>query len=256
MARLASHLNAARRSLFVGRQQERRLFEDATHQRLNCHSTSSISMVPGGVGKTTLLREFAQVRRRVPSRCSNSTPALSSRPPRVSTPPYAGFWRCRPNASPEDALAAMNSRAVLIVDTYELLTPLDRWLRERFLPNMPENVLVVLAGRNPPSADWQYDPGWQRLIRTWSLRNLSPEESLSLLEKREVPASQHEAVLAFTHGHPLALSLVADVFAQRRDFVFQPGKHPISSRHWSSNWCRRCQDRRIGRLWRPARWYG
>ena len=161
----------------------------------------------------------------ITSQCSNSTPAISSRPPRSFYAALRRVLELPADASPEDALAAMNTRAVLIIDTYELLTPLDRWLRERFLPNMPENVLVVLAGRNPPSPDWQYDPGWQRLIRTWSLRNLSPEESLSLLEKREVPSNQREAVLEFTHGHP-ALSLVADVFAQRSDFVFQLEETP------------------------------
>src|SRR5204862_1451351 len=55
---------------------------------------------------------------------------------------------------------------------------------------------------------------------------LRPEESRAYLDKREVPPDQHGRVLAFTHGHPLALSLVADVFAQRRDIRFEPEAAP------------------------------
>jgi len=51
-------------------------------------------------------------------------------------------------------------------------------------------------------------------MRTVSLRNLAPEESRAYLRNRAIPAAQHAAVLDFTHGHPLALSLVADLFDQ------------------------------------------
>ena len=47
--------------------------------------------------------------------------------------------------------------------------------------------------------------------RAVPLRNLSPDESRLLLTERRVPDADHAAVLAFTHGHPLALVLVADV---------------------------------------------
>ena len=82
-----------------------------------------------------------------------------------------------------------------------------------------------MAGRQPLAPDW-HEAGWQALIRSVSLRNLSPEESLSLLDRRQVPVAQRRSVLEFTHGHPLALSLVADVFAQREGFVFQPEQTP------------------------------
>jgi hypothetical protein len=59
-----------------------------------------------------------------------------------------------------------------------------------------------------------------------SLRNLNSTDSLDYLVRRQVPSEQHKAVLSFTYGHPLALSLVADVFAQRRDIQFQPDEMP------------------------------
>jgi hypothetical protein len=41
-----------------------------------------------------------------------------------------------------------------------------------------------------------------------------------------VPELQHQPVLEFTHGHPLALSLVADVFEQGQDIQFQIDVEP------------------------------
>ena len=83
-----------------------------------------------------------------------------------------------------------------------------------------------MAGREPLSADWQSDPGWRLLVHEVALRNLSPEEGREFLERRDIPAEQHRNVLDFTHGYPLALSLVADLFDQRKDISFQPESAP------------------------------
>jgi hypothetical protein len=95
-------------------------------------------------------------------------------------------------------------------------------MRDVFLPQLPANVLTVSAGRQPPSIAWRTDPGWQSMMRILPLRNLSPAESRSYLQRRRVPDEQHEAVLNFTHGHALALSLVADVLDQQPGTTFRP----------------------------------
>lgn len=51
--------------------------------------------------------------------------------------------------SPLEALATSGERCVIHVDTSEKLAPLDGGLRETFLPQLPENVLMVMAGREP-----------------------------------------------------------------------------------------------------------
>ena len=114
----------------------------------------------------------------------------------------------------------------ILIDTYETLAPLDGWLRETFLPQLPQSTLVVLAGRRPPSPVWLVDPGWATLVRMVALGNLNPEESRAYLRRRQVPSEQHQAALAFTHGHPLALSLVAEVVSQRPGLRFQPEAAP------------------------------
>jgi hypothetical protein len=91
---------------------------------------------------------------------------------------------------------------------------------------MPEQALIVPASSFPPAALWRADPGWQALVHAAPLRNLSPEESRAYLANRAVPEERFASILAFTHGHPLALSLVADVHAQRPDAPFSPETEP------------------------------
>src|SRR6185437_7282905 len=111
--------------------------------------------------------------------------------------------RLPPGRSPVAAWAEKAERNAIIVDTYELLSPLDNWLREVFLPQLPEQTLIVLAGRNPLPPTWSTDSGWQNLVRVVPLRNLTPDEGRAYLTRRAVPLDQHQAVLAFTHSHPL-----------------------------------------------------
>src|SRR5262249_47315488 len=116
---------------------------------------------------------------------------------------------------------------VLLIDTYESLAPLDTWLRESFLPQLPARGLVVLAGRNKPEAAWRTDPEWVDLTRIVTLGNLRPEESRTYLAARGIPEGQHAEVLSFTHGHPLALALVADALGRGdRLAPFDPQSEP------------------------------
>lgn len=223
--RLANRLSAARQSRFVGRAPEQVLFQSAlAEDELPLHVLYVFG--PGGVGKTTLLRLFAH-------HCEqNKFPVVQIDARNVEPAPDTFLNALRtalnldPQASPFEAIAARSGHVVILIDTYEALAPLDDWLRDQLLGELPENTLMVLAGRQPPSAAWRADPAWQTLIRTISLRNLSPQESRDYLARRTVPPEQHQAVLDFTHGHPLALSLVADVFAQRKTYQFRPEDAP------------------------------
>ena len=53
-----------------------------------------------------------------------------------------------------------------------------------------------------------------------------PRRSQTYLTTRDIPTTQHQAILDFTHGHPLALSLVAEVFAQGKEISFQAESAP------------------------------
>ncbi len=223
--RVADRLAAARRGHFVGRAEELDLFRVAVlageppFAVLHVHG-------PGGVGKTTLLGQYA----RAAEDAGLRTARLDGRD---LEPSPAGFLHAlgralglEEGASPLAALTE-HPRVALLVDTYEALAPLDDWLRDDFLPQLPGGTLVVVAGRNAPAAAWRTDPGWRELVRVIPLRNLRPEESRVFLDARGVPATQHPAALAFTHGHPLALALVTEVLTRSDDAGgFLPEQEP------------------------------
>lgn len=219
--RLADRLAAARR--FVGRAAELELFAAALAAEVPPFAVLFLHG-PGGIGKSSLLQRFAQL---VPA--GRVVVTLDSRNLDLSP---QGFLQALAlglgRGDPEAALAALGAaeRPVLLLDTYESLTPLDGWLRERFLPQLPAGALVVIAGRQPPAPAWRADAAWGELMRVVSLRNLRPEEGERYLSQRGLPAEQHEALLRFTHGHPLALSLVADLAAQGGDTRFSPDQAP------------------------------
>lgn len=222
--RLAEHLQAARRRQFVGREQERALVRSVLAAETFPFYVLHV-FGPGGVGKSSLLQEFVAL-----AHAQGVTPVyldvrnLGNSPDSFITA-LQGVMGLELDEDPCEVIAARAERHMLLLDTYEQFE-LDAWLRESFLPQLPEHIFVVLAGRNPPTTPWRTDPGWNSLLRLLPLRNLSEAESRSYLDQRHVPTAQQAAVLTFTHGHPLALSLVADVFDQRPDLTFQPDETP------------------------------
>ncbi|OLB79382.1 MAG: hypothetical protein AUI14_10515 [Actinobacteria bacterium 13_2_20CM_2_71_6] len=196
-AALADQLMTARRRAFVGRHDELSLFE-----KLLAQAEGAVVYVhgPGGVGKTTLLRQAAWLGQPAGRRV---------------------VWLDGRDAGP-DVLGALRQAVpdlagpglVLLVDTAEVLGAPDRWLREELLAALPGDAIAVVAGREPPPLAWRVDPGWRGLVRAVALANLDAAESAELLTTLGVPAAEHVAAQSFTRGHPLALALLADVCAQ------------------------------------------
>jgi DNA-binding SARP family transcriptional activator len=193
---LADRLQAVRERGFVGRTAERALFGSALAGWPSAFVTLFLHG-PGGVGKTTLLRRLAddataagRTVLRVDGRLvSSSTTAFGS----------------------AAASALDTPNLVLMIDNFEQCQALESWLREDFLPQLPEDVLVVIAGRNPPSPSWRTDPSWAGALRVETLRDLAPADAAALLLARGVAPELHESLLGFAGGHPLALTLAAEV---------------------------------------------
>lgn len=200
---IADRLVSARHARFVGRRREIALFDAAVRAP---EAPFAVLFVhgPGGVGKTALLHALADR-----GDAAGSRPLVVDGRDVEATP--AGFLAALGRIGALDPRAA---RPILLVDTYELLDPIDAWLRDTLVPQLPAQAIVVLAGRKPPSKGWRGDPGWHGLMQVVALENLGADDARSYLSAAGVAPPLHDEIVAATNGHPLALSLVVDVLAQ------------------------------------------
>lgn len=106
-------------------------------------------------------------------------------------------------------LAAQDGIAIIILDTYEVFRLLDTWLRQVFVPALPANARVILAGRDAPAFAWFTETGPVTMCSPLALRALTATEAAELLEARGVGREHVERIVRFAKGHPLSLVLAA-----------------------------------------------
>jgi hypothetical protein len=205
---LGDLLDEARRLSFVGRRRELASFDDALAGR----SPRRVLFVhgQGGIGKSTLLLEFH-------ARARDAGRAVALIDGRDVDPSPDGLatalrlaLRGHPDRRPVPPLPA---GAVLLIDGYEQLTPIDGWLRADFIPGLRADHVVVLAGRDPPTAPWYSDPGWRRLMAVHRLDPFDPAESGELLAHAGVAPDARPHLVTLGRGHPLTMGLLADLAA-------------------------------------------
>lgn len=224
MPRLRDILQQQRKKNFVGRHTELEFFSGLLKQEQPAFHLLYI-YGPGGQGKTTLLKQFAD-------QCKESSVpffTLDCRYIEAHPDSFKNIFQLSsPFAEAEviDAIDKHKGNVVLFIDTFEKLKPLDDWLRMDFLPELPGNVITVITGRHALSTNWKTDPGWQTIIKNFSLLELTDEESKQLLGRRSIPEEKIQRIVDYTHGNPLALSIVADMFDQRSDSNFDPLDSP------------------------------
>ncbi|MGY1669146.1 AAA family ATPase [Geodermatophilus sp. SYSU D00710] len=211
-------LATRRRHRFVGRRAELELVRSALEVAQQPFSVLHVHG-PGGIGKTSLLETVAEVAaeagctvvridgRSVGPSASAVSDALAGE---IEVPPAPASVPSPPG------------RLVLLIDGYEHLAPLDGWFRDELLPRLPRSSLTVLAGRTPPGAEWRADPAWHELMRSVSLRNLDSTDSRSYLTARGIEPALHRRIVEVSHGHPLGLSLLADLVAAGGELGVDP----------------------------------
>lgn len=172
-----------------------------------------------GVGKTSLLAAFATESRAagaivVPLDC------------RVLEPTDRGVIKAlraalglRSGSLPAIVrrLSQLPVRTIIQFDHYEVLRLVDTWLRQVFVPQLPDNVRVLIAGREPPVAAWLTARQTAAGTDLLALGPLPQEDAISLLVELGVPKPNAEHLNRVLRGHPLAIRLAAVVAAERPD---------------------------------------
>ncbi|WP_051858467.1 AAA family ATPase [Streptomyces cellulosae] len=202
---IADSVHAAMDDAFVGRSAELALLRDALAGRPGAPSVLYVHG-PGGIGKSALMRRYAREARAA----GRLVVHVDGRNVPVT-----------PEAFEEAATAVREPGAVLLIDTFEYCQSLEPWLREEFLPGLPGDVLVVVAGRHAPDVSWAADPGWADVLGVVALGDLNTSEAETFLEQRGIAPALRGPLLAFAAGHPLALVLAAHV-AKRQDTGLPP----------------------------------
>lgn len=196
MGLLPSHEMALER-LFVGRAREREAFAVA-----GAAGAPRVLLVhgPSGIGKTTLLHALA---------------LDASRAGRVVVQTRAESLGGSAGAITESLEGMLRSRdgrgLAVLIDGWEQLRAFDELAQAVLLRALSGPTVVVLAGREPPSARMQASEAFGAVFEAIPLRALSHAESHALLGRRGVAPMRQDAIVALCHGHPLALALAADV---------------------------------------------
>jgi hypothetical protein len=198
---LAARLEDRDRKTFVGRESELALLGRC----LDDDPPASVVLVygPGGIGKSTLLRELA---RRATARGWDVF-AVEGRELAPSPDSLAGAL-----------LEARESKQPLVlIDTFERMSALAGDLRRLVLPSLPDRTVVVIAGRNAPDPEW-FTGGWEGVAMELALGPLHAPEAMRLLEAHGVSDRRASAILEWAEGSPLALALAADTAAATNDW--------------------------------------
>ncbi|HEY4280029.1 MAG TPA: AAA family ATPase [Conexibacter sp.] len=192
MSTIGARIAERERRRFVGRASEL-----AFLARCLDGDAASVVLVhgPGGIGKSTLLRELA----RRAGAAGRRAHFVEGR----ELPPS-------PRALDAALAAAREDEAPLILlDTYEQMTALDGYLRTTVVPSLPARSLVVIAGREAPSRGW-LEGGWESVAVELELRGLSAGEARELLSGHGIDDErQMSELVGWAEGSPLALALAA-----------------------------------------------
>ena len=193
---------------FVGRRDELRRL-----RHLAVEPVPRVFCVHGlaGSGKSTLLRRFAVDG-------PSGHPLVLLLDGREVEPTEQGFLsavaqaarsfdECEPGLDLLEWLGDEADQVVLCVDHYEVLRLLDTWLRQAVAPVLPENVAMLLAGREAPNQAWSRLPGGR--FEAMLLGPLPAEESAELVRSLGVPEEDIAPIVRFARGHALTLVLGA-----------------------------------------------
>ena len=193
---------------FVGREAELSSLEDFA-----CSGAEAVAFVHGiaGIGKSALVATLA-------ARLADAEVDVLTLDCRTIEPTPRGLESAAGDCFGSHAGADRGRPRLLILDHYEVFRLMDTWLRQVFIPGLPEGTSAMLAGREPPVAGWFSLPAGFRSV---PLGALPDEDALGLLNGLGVAPGEATRLNRIARGHPLALTLAVAGVAARPDLELE-----------------------------------
>ncbi|MEM7157647.1 MAG: hypothetical protein AAF799_32705 [Myxococcota bacterium] len=159
------------------------------------------------MGKTTLGREFA----RQAQRAGFATAWVDAA---IVEPTPDAIERAWLDSLDTSSLHPLERPTVLFLDGFEHVERIEGWFRERLMEQAGPHARLVLLGRRPLSPWWTTSWAETDRVRTTALSSFDPEEARHFLVHTRIEAADHDAAIEASHGHPLALALLAEAHAR------------------------------------------
>jgi hypothetical protein len=190
-AQLGDHLASLDAARFAGRAGVLAWFDGLMEGE--CATRVVLVYGPGGIGKSALLREIGR-------RAMGRGRTVWSVDARALEPVPGELERAL-------AGAAGCPGAMVLVDSFERTPAHAALLRDRVLPGLAADALVVVAGRQPPERDW-FTGGWEHICAEVALPPLPPGDARALLASLGVTdRGAVDRLVDWAGGSPLALNL-------------------------------------------------
>ena len=107
------------------------------------------------------------------------------------------------------ALASRQAPVLVVLDTYERLRLIDRWIREELVPALPAGARLVLGGRDAPLPAWLLSTPAPELFAQLRLGRLSDADTIFFLRTAGLDDAAAKRLGRLSRGHPLTLRLAA-----------------------------------------------
>lgn len=166
----------------------------------------------GGIGKSSLLREFEVGLRRRRRAVALVRADLIEPSPGGALRALASELGVRTPPTLR-ALLARRDRPVLILDAFDATPGLEHWLASEFVRSAARAGMLIVAARTPPSREW-LEPHLAARFSSLSLGPFDHAEAATFLRTRGVAVAQRDELARWTGGHPLALALATDAHAR------------------------------------------